>query len=416
MKKIILSSALFSTMSFANVYSVDQLQNLTNSSPLSNINAATPAAYADNKLGISVGLKLSGNIEIGEADFVDDLEDLIDDLDRDDIGLDEANTIITRFNSVLSSAETSGYVSSNIGGALPFSMYYQTEKYGTFTLKNSFNAYARLSVLNSPLQYNPISQELETSSSIYIKSAEHANISLGYSNLAYKNEHGQLYFGTHINVTQVNLSKQVLMLNSVDSDEGLDNAVMDTFEDNRVSSTAFTIDAGVIWKAKHYTIGLNGANLNTPTFDYGELGKNCSTKTGVSVDNCFAAQSFSDKIALNERFEMTPQISATLALHNEKNTYGIEVAGQTKTNTFTGEEVQWVSAKTHYTPEGFWFPSVSFAVHKNLVGSELSYASIGLSLFKIAHFNVGTSLDNTTIDSQEIPRGAFASLKVGIEF
>lgn len=71
-----------------------------NAYAMNGVNAASVNAHTKESTSFAFLTSLRFGGEIGDADFADDIEDLIDELDRDDITLDEANALIDRFNAV----------------------------------------------------------------------------------------------------------------------------------------------------------------------------------------------------------------------------------------------------------------------------------------------------------------------------
>lgn len=407
------------TQTYASTHSVDQITNLSHANslnPYHNINAASPATFVHDKFGFSLSLGGSISGEIGSVDFVDEIDDLINELDRTDITFNEANNLISRFNDTLINAESNGYAKGTLNLLPPLSMYYNTDKYGTFTLTSSGQASGDLSILSNPLTYNPISAEIETGSAMYVKSLEHFQISLGHSIKALETKHGNVFFGSRLTGHAYGLSKQVITLESIDSNDSVEDIISDTYKDNKKTSYIPTLDIGAIWQAKYYSVGLNVANINSPRVNYGTLDTDCSSSSQASKESCFAAKSFANKINLKETFELTPQATGSIAVHNKFNTIGVEFSGQSKANAPLGDEYQWVTAAAYITPPSFWVPSARLTYAKNLAGSELSYAILGVSLFNVAEFELGASLDNASVNDTKIPRSAFAKLQFGIEF
>ena len=47
---------------------------------------------------------------------------------------------------------------------------------------------------------------------------------------------------------------------------------------------------------------------------------------------------------------------------------------------------------------------------RDSAGTEKSYASLGLTMFRFVNFDVASSLDTTTIDGRKLPEGLMLSL------
>ena len=102
-------------------YSVSTL----NAHAYNGVNVASVNAHLKQSISFAFMTSIRAGIEMGEADFADDMEDLIDDLDRDDLTLDEANSLIERFDKVLADAGENGYVNLQGGLELPLSILWK---------------------------------------------------------------------------------------------------------------------------------------------------------------------------------------------------------------------------------------------------------------------------------------------------
>jgi hypothetical protein len=418
-KSLAALTVIIVTHSSANTFSVDQISNIShanNKNVYQNVNTASPATLISDKFGLSLSIGASISGEIGKEDFSNDINDLGDELNRDDITLAEAEDLIERFNHVLSSADKDGYFKGSITVLPPLSLYYKTKKYGTFTLSSFTQLAGSLSVLSKPLSYNPITEELETDSGLYVKSAEHTQISLGHSIKYITTNSGNLFLGSRINLNQFGLSKQIIPLNVIDSDDDISDVVSDTYKENKKTTNTITVDVGAIWKSEYYSVGLNINNINAPSAHYRQLGKNCESKNSNTINNCYASQAFDSEIKLKEVFKLKTLLTGTVAIHNKINSFGIEVAGQTKAYTPLGDENQWLSMSIYSSQKSTWIPGVRATLAKNLTGTKLSYGVLGFSLNNIAEIQIGASLDETTFDGNKVPRSAFAKIKLGFEF
>ena len=128
-----------------------------------------------------------------------------------------------------------------------------------------------------------INGELVTNSAMYIKGAELLHLGVGYSTElklkesslfgdAFSNMPGKFFGGVTLNYYQLELSKQVIALNSIDEDEELSDIIDDNYEANQESTGNVGLDLGLIWQGDNFSAGFAWRNINEPEFDYGSVG------------------------------------------------------------------------------------------------------------------------------------------------
>ena len=81
-----------------------------------------------------------------------------------------------------------------------------------------------------------------------------------------------------------------------------------------------------------------------------------------------------------------------------------------------GDDYQWFTLSAGYATESWWLPGIRAGYRKNLAGTELGYASFGLTAFKIVNFDIASTLDTTRISGTKLPRGLMASIGFQIAF
>lgn len=79
-----------------------------------------------------------------------------------------------------------------------------------------------------------------------------------------------------------------------------------------------------------------------------------------------------------------------------------------------GTETQWGTLSTSYDFENVWFNNLRAGVSKNFVGSELSAVSLGMTMFKFLDLDLSSTLSETRIDDEELPRGL--ALAIGFNY
>jgi len=352
--------------------------------------------------------------EVGDVDnFIDDVDRLLDALDEDNLSLSEGNALANEFNALLPIMGRDGYLKVQAGAQVPLFPIIVRTGAGVFTFDANVSAQAGLRVLDSPVTYNPVSEELETSSSLYIKGVRLTELSLGYARPVWKSNNNTLTLGGRLKYLQAAMSKQVIALETV-SDDDVGDVVRDTWDENERTSNNLTADLGAVLSGSNYRIGLTVANLTEPEFDYGRVGTNCASLTGNAQFNCFTALSFANRINLSETWTLERLATAEAAFLFANGAGSLSVAVDlNEVNDPVGDANQWFAAAVSYLPESAWIPGARVGYRKNLAGSELSMVTAGLTFFKRVHLDAAYGLESTKVDGDSVPR-VFA-LNLGIE-
>lgn len=368
------------------------------------------APEASFRMGIlsSVGI----GMEVGAVDnFADEIDDLIDELDRDDISLAEGNALVERFNAILDPLSRDGYVKVQAGVQVPLFPILYRSSLGVFTLDANLSGQARLGLLDSPLTYNSVSEEIETASAAYVKAGQVSEIALGFSRPVWQQPGRRVIVGGSVRYLQAKLSKQVVALESIDDDDDVADVLKDSYDANERKSSNVTVDLGAIYDASNYRIGLTLANLTEPDFEYGAIGTNCGLLSGTAQYNCFTAAYFSDRIALNETWTLERLATLEGAVFFASGAGSLAASVDlNEVHDPVGDLNQNLKVALGYKTQTNFLPDVRVGYRKNLAGSELSSASVGFTFFGAVHFDVSCALESTKIDGSSVPRTAAFNL------
>jgi len=408
-------AALFSCASFAAPGFFDAGPNLTDggaSGAWTSLYATRNPAGAefaiapDATFRMGILSSIGVGMEVGPVDnFADEIDDLIDQLDRDDISLAEGNALVERFNGILGPLSRDGYLKVQGGVQVPLFPILYRSGLGVFTVDANLSAQARLGFLDSPLTYNPVAEEIETASAAYIKAAQINELALGFSRAVWKPAAGQLIVGGKLRYLQATLSKQVVALESVEDDQDVEDVLEDNYDVNEHDSSNVTLDVGAIFNGANYRVGLTLANLTEPDFEYGEIGANCNAQSGSAQYNCYTAAFFRDRIALNETWTLERLATLEGALFFAGGAGVLSAAVDLNdVHDPVGDLNQNLNVALGYKTQTNWLPDVRLGYRKNLAGSELSAASVGFTFFGAVHFDVACALESTEIDGSSYPR------------
>lgn len=362
------------------------------------------APEARLRMGILSSLGFSA--EVGQVDnFADELDDLIDQLDRNDISLPEGNALVARFGGLLGRFARDGYVKVQGGVQVPLFPILYRSGIGVFTVDANISGQARLGFLDAPLTYNAVSNELETASAVYVKGAKLGELALGFSRPVWQHETRQLTLGGRLRFLQAELSKQVVALETVEDGEDVEDIVSDTYDINERSTSNVTADLGAIYSTPNYRIGLTVANLTEPDFEYGRIGVNCDSLAGDAQYNCYTAAYFGNRIALNETWTLERLATLEGALLFAKGAGSLSATVDlNEVHDPVGDLNQGLTVALGYKPQAFWLPDTRLGYRRNLAGSELSSVSLGVTFFSRVHFDVAYGLESTEVDGSSVPR------------
>lgn len=363
------------------------------------------------------------DVEVGKVDnFLDDVDELIDELDKDDLTINEANAIKAKFDALLPVMGEDAQVTLGLGVNLPFMPFaIKSDLLGGVL---SFDVKAQglfdIRFLDAPIEIQTVgsNSSVETDSAMYVKGGSILSGSLGYSREVWKPtfvENSTLYAGVQANVYQVSLNKQVLALSNIEDDE-VSDAISDEFDENTVDTTQVGLDLGLMWTMPNAQLGVTLANINEPEFEYGDVGKNCGAITDpIRQSNCFVAQNqFSNEISLSETAVMNAQTTVEGALFTDNKQ--LLFSGALDLNSvydLVGRESQYMSASVSYFADSYIIPSVRFGLSKNLAGSKLTTVGFGTTLFGVMNVDLAASLDTVEVDGTKAPR--FFGFNIGFE-
>ncbi|ADZ90259.1 conjugal transfer protein TraF [Marinomonas mediterranea] len=421
-KGLLLATSLASSISFAAspIYqptgSSFTLGTSVNKRALSTAlyNPAAPFLMVNNKDGDRFRMGLFGPMAFGyEFGQVDSLEEKIDELDETlDKELETAEDVdkaLRDVNELISSMDENATGKGMFSSQIPlFPMIYRSPQYGAFMFDASLTGLVKGSFLAEEAEIQ--GKSIQTQSSVYVKDGADLNLSFGYSKDIWANQYGMLVGGAKLHAHYLTLGKALLVLQE---DDDIGDEFSDSLEDNQESTFGVGLDVGAIWVAENYQLGLTATNLNEPEFDYGIIGQNCSSLTGTQIDNCVVAAQFASRgeIASSETHVMERQVTidGAVALSDKQWTLATSY-DLFEVNDFVGDQYQWAVISASYYGDSNWAPGFRIGYRKNMAGSELSYANLGMSLFKRFSMDLAYGLETIKVDGTEAPRSLNLSL------
>ena len=409
MKKLILvSSSLLSTAALAAmpvnhpVGSSFTLSNAPNQRALATA-LANPAApflmvNQDDEDNFRFGIvgPLGVGIEMGDvSDLGDQVEEIEDILDATYASPAAAQAGVDDANAILDEIGDTAYVKTSLGMQVPFMpVIYKTDNNAAFILDASVSAVVKGSLLADDITV--VGADLSTDTSFYAQTAVDLQIGLGYSQSMWENSHGMLVGGVKANLHNLSMGRALVRLDDEDVEAG--DAISDSISDDAVSSTGVGIDLGAVWVSNYYQVGVTVANINEPEFDGAPITTNdASDKYGITA---------SDKYVM----EMQTTIDAAVSTKGKQVTLGMSY-DTNPVKDAVGDEYQWAAASISYYGDSHFLPGLRVGYRQNMAGTELSYATFGLTFLKRLNIDLAVGLDTVeNEDGDESPRSAFFSI------
>ncbi len=339
---------------------------------------------------------------------------------------DELNsTIIASVNRVMNAVQADGYASGFFAGYVPVMPLVISNKGlgGSFVLDANFSAKANMTFISDPIsditaaQASQIIQggtisngqlsydlsSLTTDSTLLVKGGAVAELGLGYSRTLLQVEAGQLAAGFRAKYYKVGLTRVAQRL--LDA-----NGAENTFDANKdyVYSSGFGLDLGGLWIAKHYRFGAWVDNINKPSFKFNEI----DTVAAGYTDAAVVAE-----LQKSESYEMNSQLHLEGAVFTESQNWVIALGlDANSVKDPTGAEYKWATLSAAYATDSWWIPGFRVGYRTNMAGTELSYLTGGLTLFKTVNLDLAYGLDSVEIDGEKAPRSFMMNLGFELTF
>ncbi len=371
---------------------------------------------------------LGGAIEIGQVNnFEMDINDLVDLLENTTITLEAANGLQNQFNRVLANLNENGYLKASVDATIPGLpiVVHQDTWQGSLCIEGVLAAQAKASVLYESLTFstrsvnNRVEVDFATNSSLLLKSSQLTQLGFDYALPIYQREdgntHGRLFAGTRLNFYSMQLARQVVLFESF-QDADVADVIGDEYDQNRQSNNNVGIDLGLSWVGKKYQLGLTLANINAPSFDYGDFSLNCDQLgTAIARSNCRAVSNFVVNRQVSQHESYVMDVLGTLdASYWLMPRWALAVSYDLMDyNDPIGDALQWATVATAYAPMSRWFPAWRLGCRKNLVGESLASVNAGATFFGVFNLDLMYGLDSAVVDGDEVPRTA--GLHIGFE-
>ena len=245
--------------------------------------------------------------------------------------------------------------------------------------------------------------KFQNDSLLITKAATIQEYAVGYSHPVGEFENGKLFLGVKPKYIRAGLTRVGIRLGDItDSEELFDEIKNSEF----IYDDELSIDMGAMWVSDYYQVGGSLTNINEPSFGFPVIDTSKLTNQG-----------FIDRAKRGQKYVMERQLKLEAGFHTIDRKWTINTALDLDSAADPmGDDYQWASISGGYATKSWWFPGARVGVHSNLAGTELTYLSAGVTLFKYVDFDISSTLDTVEIDDKNLPRGLNFSIGVAASF
>ncbi|MFV2058541.1 MAG: conjugal transfer protein TraF, partial [Thiohalomonadales bacterium] len=254
---------------------------------------------------------------------------------------------------------------------------------------------------------NPIGITINNNdSTLLTRAAAISELSLGYSTQVNFGSSENFSVGVRGKYYRVGLAQINQRLSGViEGSEQIFDALKDA---DYTDSEDFGLDIGIIWSKANYQLGASIENINEPSFEY-----NLLDLTNYNPNGRVARR-------LNRVIDYTMEtlfkFEGSLYTDNQAIAWNTSLDGNGISDPF-GDQYQWFSTNLSFNINSWIIPDVRVGYRANLVGTELTYATFGLSLFKaILTLDVAYGLEEVVLDGTAVPRSFAANIGIQASF
>jgi hypothetical protein len=244
---------------------------------------------------------------------------------------------------------------------------------------------------------------LQNDSAIAYKANQTLSLSTGYSRAAWSSDAGTLFIGGEVYLHEMRLSGLGIRFGDMTDSEELFDQIRNA---DYASDTRISLDAGVLWVAENYQLGAQLTNLNEPSFQFPEI------DTGP-----FRNEAIIRQFEQGRTYSMERQLKLEASLFGRDRNWSWHLGlDANAASDPVGDEFQWFTLSGGYDTGSPWLPNMRFGYRQNLAGTEKSYASLGMTMFKYLNFDIASALDVTKIDGRRLPEGLIVSLGFQVDW
>ena len=272
----------------------------------------------------------------------------------------------------------------------------QTDGIQTFTLNGGASVTVDPATGDATFQF-------ENNSATVTRAAQITEISVGYSRKVWQQEDNKIYVGVKPKYFDVGLSNSFVFISNIENARDIFQA-LDKSSFNYTQD--FGIDLGAIWTNKQYQLGATLTNINEPDFQFPEI--DLSSISNPDIKNA---------ILESQTYVMERQLKLEAGFITPGGAWGLNFG--LDVNAVPDpmlDDYQWVSVGAGFASDSWWLPGARLGARKNMVGTELTYITAGVTLFNIVNLDLATTTDTITVDGNTVPRGLIVNIGAQVLF
>lgn len=248
-----------------------------------------------------------------------------------------------------------------------------------------------------------VAARFENDSLLMTRAAQLNELTIGYSRPLGHFDNGNLYWGVTPKLLNMGLANVTTRIgditNSKELFEQIDNAEF-TYKNT------FGLDAGVLWTTPTYSVGASLLDITESKFDF----------PAVDISS-YTSKSIIRQIEGKSEYKLGRQLKLEGGLYTKNRKWSFNAAVDANSVTdILGQEYQWASISTGYKSNNWIVPNVRMGVHSNFAGSKLTYAAMGLTMFKYVNLDLTSTLDTVRLDNHNLRRGLYFALGFNFGF
>jgi hypothetical protein len=258
-------------------------------------------------------------------------------------------------------------------------------------------------LLNVDPTTGAVSGQFGNESVLVTKVARVDEFALNYGRQVWQSGTGQLHLGTKVKYLRVGVSQVGIRIGDVTDSEEIFNDLKNAEYEYE---NGMAIDAGAVWQDSNYNLGLTLVNANKPEFSFSK----------VELDN-FDNTKILSELNKHDTYVMGSQVKLSAGLFTLDKQWSMNMGLDTNgVEDIMRDASQWASIGGAYNSDGSYVPSARLGYRQNLVGTELSYVSAGLTLFNFLNLDVASSLETVEINGTTLPRSFAVSMGIAQSF
>lgn len=264
--------------------------------------------------------------------------------------------------------------------------------------KTTFDLSGGLELTVDP-QTGKVSIRFRNDSVLLTKYAEETAYTLDYSATLWEQNQQRLDLGIRPKILRLGMSNTATRLGDIRDSESLFQSIDDA---KLYYETEAALDVGLAWHYKSISLGAFARDINSPSFTFPKQNYDRYTKSEII-----------EQIERARHFEKDPQFQLDATLNTGRWLVNVNADINAVYDPIQLRQ-QLIGANASYSGKHWFDSNIRVGIQKNRVGSELSFVSVGYTLFHIWDIDLATTLETVKLQGDEFLRGA--AISTGLRF